>query len=71
MYAICTDKQKDLILIKFVLPDSFLGLIVIAEGVETEAQRDVLIDLGCNWVQGYLYSKPMDVDQFEKMLKGV
>lgn len=42
-----------------------LGLAVIAEGVETEAQRDALAKLGCHAYQGYLYSKPLPLDQFE------
>ena len=36
-----------------------LGLHVVAEGVETEAQRDALIALGCDELQGYLFAKPM------------
>lgn len=36
-----------------------LGLNVVAEGVETEAQRNALRDLGCNQMQGYLFAKPM------------
>jgi EAL domain-containing protein (putative c-di-GMP-specific phosphodiesterase class I) len=36
-----------------------LGLRVVAEGVETEAQRDRLIALGCDELQGYLFARPM------------
>jgi len=36
-----------------------LDLRVVAEGVETEAQRDVLVKLGCDELQGYLFAKPM------------
>ena len=39
-----------------------LGLQVIAAGVETEAQRDFLAALGCDFVQGYLTGKPVDAD---------
>lgn len=44
-----------------------LGLTVIAEGVETEAQRDALADMGCNAYQGYLFGRPVpayDVKEF-------
>lgn len=40
-----------------------LGLNVIAEGVETEQQRDILLEMGCDAFQGYFYGRPMDIDQ--------
>jgi EAL domain-containing protein (putative c-di-GMP-specific phosphodiesterase class I) len=36
-----------------------LGLSVVAEGVETEGQRDILAGLGCDELQGYFYARPM------------
>lgn len=45
-----------------------LGLKVIAEGVETEQQRDMLKSMGCDYGQGYLFSKPIPADEFEKLL---
>ena len=41
-----------------------MGLTVIAEGVETEAQRDFLAANGCNAYQGYLFGRPMPVEDF-------
>ncbi|MDO5055961.1 MAG: EAL domain-containing protein [Lautropia sp.] len=41
-----------------------LGLRVVAEGVETEAQRQILLDLQCDELQGFLLARPMDVDAF-------
>jgi diguanylate cyclase (GGDEF)-like protein/PAS domain S-box-containing protein len=41
-----------------------LGLKTIAEGVETESQRNLLAEVGCDYVQGYLYAKPMPVENF-------
>jgi diguanylate cyclase (GGDEF)-like protein/PAS domain S-box-containing protein len=46
-----------------------LGLKVIAEGVETEAQRRLLADSGCDYAQGYLFSKPVPPEEFEKLLE--
>jgi len=45
-----------------------MGLGVIAEGVETDRQRDVLSIMGCNSFQGYLFSTPQPLDEFEKSL---
>ncbi len=42
-----------------------IGVIVLAEGIETEAQLKVLQDLNCDEGQGYLFSKPLDVKTFE------
>lgn len=41
-----------------------LGVSVIAEGVETEAQRAMLLQLQCRLGQGYLFGKPMPVGDF-------
>jgi EAL domain-containing protein (putative c-di-GMP-specific phosphodiesterase class I) len=46
-----------------------LNLNVIAEGVETEEQRQLLMANGCNTYQGYLFSKPVPIDEFEALLK--
>jgi len=46
-----------------------LGLSVIAEGVETLEQREILCALGCDEIQGYLYSRPLTVAQFDQMLE--
>lgn len=45
-----------------------LGLRVVAEGVETQEELDVLRQLGCDFVQGYLFSRPMSVEECEKFL---
>jgi diguanylate cyclase (GGDEF)-like protein/PAS domain S-box-containing protein len=43
-------------------------LPVMAEGIETKAQRDCLMALGCNAFQGYLFSRPLPLEQFEQLL---
>jgi EAL domain-containing protein (putative c-di-GMP-specific phosphodiesterase class I) len=45
-----------------------LGLKVIAEGVETEQQRDILCNIGCDFGQGYFFSRPLPPDAFETYL---
>ena len=46
-----------------------LGMSVVAEGVETQAQIDYLKTLNCHCVQGYYYSKPVEYKEFELMLQ--
>lgn len=46
-----------------------LGINVIAEGVETDEQRQLLLEKGCSFYQGYLFSKPIPIVEFEALLK--
>lgn len=46
-----------------------LGMTVIAEGVETESQRQLVEDIGVEQIQGYYYSKPLPADGMEEFLK--
>lgn len=66
---IVTDANDRSIVRTIIAMASSLGFDVIAEGVETEAQRQLLINKGCVQFQGYLFGKPMSVEQFELALK--
>ena len=47
-----------------------LGITSTAEGVETEEQKAVLFAEGCSQMQGYLFSRPLPVDQIQRLLSG-
>ena len=46
-----------------------LGLEVIAEGIETEVQQDLLASMGCHYGQGYLLAMPMPSSEVEDLLR--
>jgi EAL domain-containing protein (putative c-di-GMP-specific phosphodiesterase class I) len=46
-----------------------LGISVVAEGVESEQQRDLLRELGCDFGQGYLFAKPIDAHEFDSLIE--
>ncbi len=45
-----------------------MNLETVAEGIETETQVDRVRSLGCDYIQGYYYSKPVPVDEFERYM---
>ena len=47
----------------------WLNMSVVAEGVETRAQLERLQELGCDYVQGYFFAKPMPMEAFEKLIQ--
>lgn len=63
------DKQNDTRMISIVIDiANYLGVPVIAEGVETEEQYLALKELGCTIIQGYYFSKPVSAEEFDKFL---
>ena len=45
-----------------------LGMVVVAEGIETEEQYKFLLECNCDMFQGYYLSKPMNLDDFSKLI---
>jgi len=61
--------QSDAIIVQTIIGMAKnFGFNVIAEGVETKAQRDCLERHGCMTYQGYLFSKPLLLIEFEKLI---
>jgi len=63
------DDDEDVVISKTIISLSKnMGLSVIAEGVETQQQKDFLLQNGCHYMQGYYYSKPILASEIEKQL---
>jgi EAL domain-containing protein (putative c-di-GMP-specific phosphodiesterase class I) len=65
---IATDTNDAAIVQTIIAMSDALGLNVIAEGVETQAQHEFLDEHGCHAFQGYLFGKPLPLAQFETSL---
>lgn len=62
-----TDKKTQLLILSMVEMGHNLGHEITAEGIETLAQFSMVKKLGCDSVQGYLFSKPVSANQIEKL----
>lgn len=68
----CADETRAATIVQFsVRLAKWLGMDVIAEGVETKPEADFLKSTGCFFIQGFLYSKPLPVDEYDKLLSNV
>lgn len=67
VHDIVTDVNSGAIAESLILLSRALGLSVIAEGVETDAQREHLARLGCSSYQGWLFSQPLPIHQFQSL----
>ena len=65
---IAIDNSDKAIVSTIVAMAHSLGLEVIAEGTETEEQRQILLNMGCTRYQGYLFGRPVAIEQFAEQL---
>jgi EAL domain-containing protein (putative c-di-GMP-specific phosphodiesterase class I) len=63
-----SDKDDQVIVSATISMAKKLGLNIIAEGVETQEQATLLKEFGCDMVQGFLYSKPLNKEAMEELL---
>ncbi|MCX7171236.1 MAG: EAL domain-containing protein [Proteobacteria bacterium] len=66
---VCTNINDGAIAQTIIALSQTMGLAVIAEGVATEEQRDFLGRLGCQAYQGYLFSRPLPLLEFEQLIE--
>ena len=66
---LATDNNDKAIVKTIIVMAQSMKLDVIAEGVETEEQRQLLLGSGCKHFQGYLFSRPLPLEQFEALVK--
>ncbi|MBQ8281887.1 MAG: bifunctional diguanylate cyclase/phosphodiesterase [Lachnospiraceae bacterium] len=70
LYEQTESNRGGTILSSIIRMAKWLGMPVIAEGVETVGQADFLRSIGCDYIQGYLYSKPVPEEDYEKLISG-
>jgi diguanylate cyclase (GGDEF)-like protein len=66
---LATNQEADSITEAVIMMCRAMSLESVAEGVETEEQRQRLVDLGCDEVQGFLFARPMPASELESMLR--
>jgi len=68
--ALCGENSSSSAIVEaMILLAHRLGLKVVAEGVETQEQHDWLRDAGCDYSQGFLYSRPLEIDALEALVR--
>ena len=68
MSSITQNNRAGIILSSIVKMAQWLDMPIIAEGVETKEQSNFLRSIGCDYIQGYLYSKPLPEEELYRML---
>ncbi|MCX7193526.1 MAG: EAL domain-containing protein [Proteobacteria bacterium] len=66
---IATDSSDNAIVHTIIAMAKSLNMDIIAEGVETKQQRQIILDNGCTHYQGYLFGKPVPIAEFDELMK--
>ncbi|MGC8868675.1 MAG: EAL domain-containing protein, partial [Sulfurihydrogenibium sp.] len=68
--AMVKDKKSRVLVKTIISLAQDLGMKTLAEGVETQQQKDILVDMGVDYLQGFLLSKPLPEEEVEKLIGG-
>ncbi|MBR4514849.1 MAG: EAL domain-containing protein [Lachnospiraceae bacterium] len=62
-----SDNEKDITVVKYIISlANELNLVCLAEGAEEKKQVEKLKEFGCNFIQGYYFSKPIPIEEYEE-----
>lgn len=64
IWSAITDERFTILVQNLIRAMSELGMCILAEGVENEAQRRFVVESGCHYIQGFYYARPMPGDEF-------
>jgi polar amino acid transport system substrate-binding protein len=65
------DKKDESFIAAIISLSQIMNFAVISEGVEEEYQRQVLADLGCDYIQGFLWGRPLMLEDARKLIFGI
>ena len=66
----CQEQRTEVVLQQIIHMTKALHIATVVEGVETEEQEDLVVNMGCNLAQGYYYSRPIPKDEFNHKYMG-
>ncbi len=69
IHRLSQDDSAKAIVNAIIVLSHALGLKSVAEGVESQTQAEILRSLGCDSIQGYLYGRPLPVEEFERRVR--
>ena len=62
-------RDRDTLLPSLVHAFKQMGFSITAEGIETQDMAEAMANIGCDYLQGYAFSKPLPIDDFVKVLR--
>lgn len=64
------ENKKENIIVKSIIDmTQALNMLTVAEGIESKQQMEFLSKTACDYIQGYVISKPVSINEFERMIE--